>query len=417
MPFRRDLERWSAYWLEAEIISATQRDQILDVDYAERGIGGRLVPIFALLGAALLFLGMALIISQNWEEIPKLMKIAVGVALLVALLSFGYWVRFGPPRLERTGEALMLVGTGVFLGDLALISQQYNIDFNPSPLLLPVLLSAIAFAYLLMSRPYAFVAASLFTGWLIFESQRDGAAIETRTGAALLLVLGTGAWLLVVAEANRPFTARMLAAPLEFAGAVVLFASIYLLGFYRHYEVDEALDWWPAVALLGAPLALAALALFVTGAGLERQLRWPPIPERLRLPLIASELTVLVALSWALIAGLHPRADSEPEFIIYTAGFWALALALTAELAWLGLVLRRELWVNAALVFVGVFTLSRYFDLFGDYAATGAVFAGAGLLFLLLSVALERGRRALSAGMQPAADTAEASARPTRDEG
>jgi uncharacterized membrane protein len=298
----------------------------------------------------------------------------------------------------------MLVGTGVFLGDLALISQQYNIDFNPSPLLLPVLLSAIAITYLLLSRPYAFVAAGLFTNWLIFESQREGAAIEARTAAAILLVLGAGAWLLIVAEANRRFSSRTLAAPLEFAGALVLFASVYVLGFYRHYEVDEALAGWPAVALLGAPLALVAPALVVTGAHLETRLGWPAVPEWLRRPLIASELTVLLVLSWALIVGLEPRPREEASFVIYTAGFWVLGLALTAELAWLGLVLRRELWVNAALFFVGVFTLSRYFDLFGDYAATGAVFVGAGLLFLLLAVALERGRRALTAGMREAAE-------------
>ena len=53
----------------------------------------------------------------------------------------------GPMMLNKTGEGLMLVGTGAFLGNLALISQQYNIDFNLAPLLVPVLLSVIAFAY------------------------------------------------------------------------------------------------------------------------------------------------------------------------------------------------------------------------------------------------------------------------------
>jgi uncharacterized membrane protein len=404
MPFRRDLERGSGTWVEAGIVSADQRARILDLDYAERGIGGRLVPIFSLLGAALLFLGMALIVSQNWDEIPRLTKIAVGEALLVGFLSLGYWVRFGRPRLHRTGEALMLVGTGIFLGNLALISQQYNIDFNPSPLLLPVVVSAVAFSYLLRSRPYAFVASGLFINWLIFESQRDGSAIETNSAAAMLLVLGAGAWLLIAAEGNRRSRYRELAAPLEFAGAVVIFATIYWLGFYRHYEVEAAVDALPTIALLAIPLALLSAALFVTAARREMRLGWPAVPERLRRPLLAIELTVLLLLVWALAVGVNPRPSAEETFMIYTTGFWALGLLLTVDLAWLGLVLRRELWVNAALFFVGLFALTRYFDFFSDYAATGTVFTGAGVLLLLLATLLERSRRLLSATMRAPTD-------------
>ena len=400
MPFRRDLERWSEKWVEAGIVSADQRARLLDLDYAERGIGGRLVPIFSLLGAALLFLGIALIVSQNWDEIPKLTKIAVGEALLVGLLSLGYWVRFGGPRLHKTGEALMLVGTGVFLGNLALISQQYNIDFNPSPLLLPVVASAVAFAYLLPSRPYAFVASALFISWLIFESQRDGSAIETNSAAAMLLVLGAGAWLLIVAEGNRCSRYEQLAAPLEFAGAVVVFATVYWLGFYRHYDVNAALNALPTIALLAIPVALLFAALAVTATSRETWAGWPAVPDQLRRPVLAIELTVLLLLVWALAVGVNPRPSGEETFIIYTAGFWALGLLLTVDLAWLGLLLRRELWVNAALLFVGLFTLTRYFDLFSDYAATGTVFAGAGVLLLLLATLLERSRRALSATMR-----------------
>ena len=69
---------------------------------------------------------------------------------------------------------------------------------------------------------------------------------------------------------------------------------------------------------------------------------------------------------------------------------------LTGSVVWLGIALRREFWINAALVFLGLFILTRYFDLFSDYAQTGALFAGAGLLFMGLAFALERGRRVLS---------------------
>lgn len=399
MPFRQDLERWAQHWVDSEIISEEQRARILDLDYAERGLGQRLVPIFALLGAGLVFLGLALVISQNWDEIGKLTKLSGGILLLIAFSGAGYWVRCGPMGLRKTGEGLMLVGTGAFLGNLALISQQYNIDFNPSPLLLPVLLSAVAMAYLLNSQAYAFVASGLVTVWLIFESQRGGSALESEEETLFLLVVGAAAWLLVIAALNRRTRYARLAAPVELAGGLLLFFGIYFLGFLRYFDVEIAVPGLPAGVLLLAPIALVAAALLVVGAQAEGRLGWPAIPDELRPALLASEGTLLLLLVWTFIVSINPRGEAEEEFIVYTVGYWVGTLLLTGSVVWLGLALRREFWINAALGFLGLFILTRYFDLFSNYAQTGALFAGAGLLFLGLAFALERGRRALSANI------------------
>jgi uncharacterized membrane protein len=399
VPFRQDLERWAQHWVDSEIISEEQRVRILDLDYAERGLGQRLAPIFALLGAGLVFLGLALVISQNWDEIGKLTKLSGGILLLIAFSGAGYWVRFGPMGLRKTGEGLMLVGTGAFLGNLALISQQYNIDFNPSPLLAPVLLSAIAMAYLLTSRAYAFVAAGLLTAWLIFESQRGGSSLQSEDDTIFLLVMGIGGWLLAVAALNRRTRYERLAAPLELAGGLLLFVAVYFLGFLRYFDVEIAVPGLPAGVLLLTPIALVAAASLVVGAQAEERLGWPAIPDGLRPALLASEGTLLLLLVWTLIVSINPRGRAEEEFILYTVGYWVGALLLTASVVWLGLALRREFWINAALAFLGLFILTRYFDLFSNYAQTGALFAGAGLLFLGLALALERGRRVLSASI------------------
>jgi uncharacterized membrane protein len=399
LPFRQDLERWGQHWVDTEIISEKQRVRILDLDYAERGVGQRLVPIFALLGAGLVFLGLALVISQNWNEIGKFTKLAAGVVLLIAFLGGGYWTRFGPMMLNKTGEGLMLVGTGAFLGNLALISQQYNIDFNLAPLLLPVLLSVIAFAYLLNSRPYAFVSAGLFVGWLITESQRGGSALQSEDDTIFLLVVGSGAWLLIAAEINRRTRYAQLAAPIQFVGGVLLFFAVFMLGFVRYFDIDIAVSGLPVGVLLLAPIALVAPALLVTAAQREEWFGWPAIPVQLRSALLAAEFTVLLLLFWSFIVAINPRGHAEEEFILYTVGYWVCALLLTASVVWLGLALRREFWINAALGFLGLFILTRYFDLFSNYAQTGALFAGAGLLFLALALVLERGRRALSSSI------------------
>ncbi len=395
MSFRDELEQRSAAWVESGLISSDQRGQILATEPAPAGTGARLVPIFSLLGAGLVVLGLILVISQNWDEIPKLTKLTSGVALMVGVLAAGYWLRFGAPAMRKTGEGVLLVGSGAFLGDLALISQQYNIDFNPSPLLLPVVLTSVLLAYLLRSQPYMLAAAVLAVFWLIFESQSEGSVLETRNGGALMLIAGGGIWLLIASEVNRRFGWEPFIDPLRIAGAMTVFAAIYVLGFYRHFDVGDGIDTVPGTALVVLPLLLVLGGLAATALANEPSLGWPRIAATVRRPVVATALTLVLLLVWSFVVGTNPRDNAEERLIIYTAGFWVLALALTANLVWLGLALRREWWINAALAYLGVFALSRYFDLFSDYAQTGAVFAGAGLFLLVLAFLLERGRRVL----------------------
>ena len=140
-------------------------------------------------------------------------------------------------------------------------------------------------------------------------------------------------------------------------------------------------------------------ALLATGVRAEARLGWPPLPDSLRSPLLLGQLTLLLLLAWTLVAALNPRGDGEDAFILTTLGYWLGACLLTGSIVWLGLALRRESWVNSALVFLGLFIVSRYFDLFSDYAQTGALFLGAGLLCIVLAFLLELSRRRLSRGM------------------
>ena len=60
---------------------------------------------------------------------------------------------------------------------------------------------------------------------------------------------------------------------------------------------------------------------------------------------------------------------------------------------------RRGGWLNAALVFTGIFTgiftLTRYFDLFSTYGQTGLLSVGAGALLWVTAFGLEWARRTL----------------------
>ena len=395
MAFLDELERRAAGWVDDGLISEDERAGILATVPGSAGAGSRLVPIFSLIGAALVVLGVILVVSQNWDEIPRATKLVSGLVLLVATFAVGYCLRFGPPARARTGEGVLLTGSGIFLANLVLLSQQYNIDFNPSPLLLPVVVSTALLAYVLVSRPFILVAAVLAVFWLTFETQHKGSSIETRDAAAFLIVAGLGVWLLIAAEANRRFGWERFSRPLQVAGTATIFVAVYWLGFYRHFDVNDGVSALPGIALLAVPLALVAAGLAGSLLRTETRFGWRAIAPSLRSPVVATAATLTALLLWSFIVATNPRADTEDNFIVYTAGFWLIGLGLTGSQIWLGLAQRREWWINAALAYAGLFTLTRYFDFFSDYSQTGFVFAGAGLLFLVLAFVLERGRRAL----------------------
>jgi uncharacterized membrane protein len=391
MSFRRLLEARSHRWVDSGVITPEQRERILAIEPVEDSTRLRLIPIVSLLGAALLVLGAVLVVSRNWDEIPRMVKLSAGVALLVSVLGAGYWMRFGRPHAHRTGEALMLVGSGIFLANLALVSQQYQLEFNPARLVLLFLLAVVPMSYLLGSRAYALVASVAFAAWLVLEMLRSGSPIETSGARIWLPLVGVGAWLVVTGLAHRLTRYAHLAGPIELPGAFLLFLAVYILGFYRYFGIQSALGFLPMWLLLLVPLSLvfatAAFTLWMPAEGRASAAKHPAA-------LTAVGVLALV-LAWTVLAGWFPRHGDEERLILWTAGYWVLALALTVALAWLGLALHRNWWLNAALIFLGVFVLTRYFDLFADYAQTGALFMGAGLLLLLLALGLERMRREL----------------------
>ncbi len=401
------LETDSSAWVSEGIIASEQRDLILDWERARERPRRSLTTIISVIGAVVVILGITLIVATNWDEIPLMTKLAAGVALLVALYATGYWVRYGAPGRAKSGEALMLIGAGTFLGDLALVSQQYHIFESFSVPLLLVVLALVPMPYLHDSRAFAFVAAAAFSAWVGAEMARDGSPISAGGPVEVFLMfVGVGAALVVLGAAHRLTRLFKLSAPIEIIGGSVFLFSVYVLGFYRHLidfdsgRRDSAplLDTFSAVLFFGLPaiLVVASVSAEVWRSGL------PSAFARQRFPILAGAALVLATLLWSVLVNLNPEADLTKGFrgdrmlIPWTAGWWLLAVTLSVDLGWLGVAFGRRAWLNTALVFTGIFVLTRYFDLFSSYAQTGLVFIGAGVLLLVIAFALERSRRVLT---------------------
>jgi uncharacterized membrane-anchored protein len=112
---------------EAGLITDEQRQNII-AHYDLKEEGGKYLAIVSIIGAVLITAGIILLKSAYWNAIPRGLKIAMGVALMLGAHGAGWWLREVHGKYRKTGEALHLVGAGLFLANIALLGQIYNLS-------------------------------------------------------------------------------------------------------------------------------------------------------------------------------------------------------------------------------------------------------------------------------------------------
>jgi len=112
---------------DAGLITDDQRREITD-HFKLKEDDNKFLVIISFVGAVLVLGGIILLIASNWAEIPRGVKIVAGLLLMVGFHAGGWYLREVQAKYLKSGEALHLVGSGLFLGNIALIGQIYNIS-------------------------------------------------------------------------------------------------------------------------------------------------------------------------------------------------------------------------------------------------------------------------------------------------
>lgn len=112
-------------WLQAELITPTQRDAILDFESQQPQRANWWLYSFMVLGAAIIGLGIISLIAANWSEIPDGVKLGVDFALL-ALLAGGIYHQYTNHRHGVGSELLLIAFLLLCLASIGLISQVFH---------------------------------------------------------------------------------------------------------------------------------------------------------------------------------------------------------------------------------------------------------------------------------------------------
>lgn len=366
-----------------------------------------LAAVLGWLGGGVAALGVILLVSANWGSITDAVKLGGLLCLLAATHGAGLWIRFSGSDLHRTAEALHFLGAGLFLAGIGLVAQIYHLDSRPPNGVLLWFVAILPLAVLLRSPAITLLTIFAALLWAHMEGDFIGSPVRMPPYSFtchLVLEVGMGAALVgfsALLRDTEPAIARLMRG----VGALLLFASLYLSTFYRHYSDLESQG---SGALPAAFLGLGVVGLVFGARRLAPESVW------FRNRLIVLMALVLLIGTGTLLADLGglPRGDRLTFFNFgsdrtFDVAEWVFSIA--AWVVWFFFALwcvgfgarsGRKGYLNVGVLAVGLGAITLFFDLIGSLATTGTIFLLGGIALLGTGFGMERWRRSIVRRME-----------------
>jgi hypothetical protein len=287
VPLRDELARESARWVEQEIIDADQRARLLALypdspgASGDEGLSLGVLAIFWV-GGALLFLGIAFLLSILWKDLGPLRPLLV-VAIDGAFFAGGGLLLRARPGMAKTSMALLIIG-GLLLPAALGVTWEELFGSSGHPLPLVALCTGVygALAWRLRSHAFSvlFVTGLFFMGEEVVRDAEQFGALFPLVQLGLVSDLGDvfplvfyslasfvagGAWLVGRAEGYAHLR------PTLWVCALLLGLLPGLAGTFvrRHRELHTALVVLASLGGMGLSVVLRERkAFWVAGAGL-----------------------------------------------------------------------------------------------------------------------------------------------------
>jgi uncharacterized membrane protein len=375
--------------VDAGYLTRDQQEQI-NQQFGLHEEGSRFLAIISTIGAVLVAAGILLLIASNWENIPRLLKVATGIGLMAGAHAGGYYFRESTHRYPKTGDALHLIGAILFLANIALVGQIYHLPGSPPDAILLWWIGIAAFPWLLRSRALHILFLLAVGLWVLLNAADESA----------FLSIGPSEWLFLLAA---------LLGLLYYAAGYFLFRTPFdhfasptqKLGLLAFHLFSFPMTWGfffngPESRVVPVFLVGYALVAVLLLAGVLRE-------RRLTLQWRCAWGGALVAVGAVLVGALIQSPGVTNDYVTYSGYHWFISLALFAfcllQLNF-AILIQSPFYLNLGVAFVALHIISIYINLIGSMAQTGLMFVISGIFLLVFGVYLERKRRALMRHMR-----------------
>ncbi len=386
---------------EAGLITEEQRQKIIaHFDLKEEG--GKFLAIVSMIGAVLITAGIILLISANWNAIPRGVKIATGVGLMLGAHGAGWWLREVHGKYRKSGEALHGVGAGLFLGNIALLGQSYNLSSRLPNAFLLWWAGIAALPWILRSKALHILSLLAFGLWFGLEvNERSSWFFFGNDENQILLYALMGLIYLGAGYALRGTRYAEFAGPTEKLGLLGFLGFAYPLtwgvfGHGQHRYGDQPLvaAWvFPALCVLAAAGCAGGVSAL---KNLTRQWRWTWVLTLAgAVALLAGQMYLAPEQRWN-----HGWHDFGYHWIAAVALFVFCLLQIQV-----GIQERAPFMVNLGIAFIALDISATYIRLIGSMGRTGVMFLISGVFLIAFGIYLEKKRRRLMAQIKtPAAE-------------
>jgi uncharacterized membrane protein len=370
---------------EAALISAEQRDKII-AHFGLKPDENKFLVIISFIGAVLVTAGIVLLISAHWNEIPRGVKIAAGLALMLGAHGLGWWLREVHGVYRKTGEALQFAGSALFLANIALVGQIYHIESRAPNAFLLWLGGIAALPWLLRSKAQFVLLLAAISIWFGCEINQRDSLINFCEERQVLAYALLGLTFVGAGYCLRRTTFGGFAPVAERLGMLGLLVFVYPLtwaGFWGWRHDEAGLCQWLLPSLAG-------LAILSTAVGIRNL---PSLSRQWRITWLVALAGVALLLTAAFYAPRERHWSWSNSFDVVNA-VASLALFVFCLLQiQVGLQERSRFLVNLGVAFIGLDIISTYFGLFGTMARTGLMFVISGVFLILFGMYLEKKRR------------------------
>ena len=388
-----EISQWETDGLIATEQAAAIRERY-EVPGSARGgaIGNRVVSVLAIMGAALIGLGIIVFIAANWSGISTLARLALMVVGTPAIYIAGWLLayRFGYARI---GMAVILLGAIAFGASIHLIAQTYHVPVHHPNLVGVWFLGVLPLVYATRSRSVAGLMLILFVAGAGFRAQEwftefDDSALFLMP--PVYLALAAGLFGLGRLQSRYEYT-RPLARMFESAGFLVAGASLYVLSFHILWEnvgqpsdVSLRAEYWVVMVAAGIIAAGSTLGGVFRDRGRGREL-------------LCWELSFVTAAAGTVGATLAGLAFAL-EWM-----WWVLNVVMLAGVVGMvaaGYRLLQAYLINCAVAIFAITLFTRYFEFGFGLLGQSLAFIVTGVLLLAVGFGLELLRRRVVQRMQ-----------------
>lgn len=412
---KNDIAKEAQDWVKEDIITEVQAERIClryDVDYQQ--VNSKSLGYSILIGLGYLFISLALIIiiGENWQDIPRLLRMACLITLTLATQA--YALRQYIQGYNNNAMGIFFLGNMFYGASIILIAQIYHLGEHMPDGVFWWALGCLPIAVLSNSRLLILQTMLLAGIWFFMEVSENfyptyypifliAAVIAlTRTKSSLILLLITvssiGFWieysLAELWRENRYFKFHGE----HFLVTIAMFISLYAFSYWLHQKDSvTAKDYGATLALWCLRAGLICLLIMSFEDPWQELIdhRWQHLPSLL-----------LISIGFTTTATLFAYLTGKLISILVFSGLYWLSLITVIYIDNNNYAVYLQIWGNLLLVTAGihliikginegishyfflgimailVLAFSRYIDLIGDYIGGAALFMVSASLLL-----------------------------------